>query len=145
MKSSALLCATLLCLGAAAEAREKTPGGRARGAGASAATGCDPADLEACAAWAERQLAADPGDQGFERERKEAQASLRTACSGGVLRACSSLADSLERFSPAASVALSSSVDADPAGLAVADPTAAAPDPAPASDAAPAPAPEAAG
>ena len=104
MKSSAVFGATLLfailCFGVGAEAKEKKPGGQARSGGAPAG-GCDPADLEGCTAWAERQLAADPGDMSFDSERKEAQGHLRTACAGGVQRACSKLADSLERLGPA--------------------------------------------
>jgi TPR repeat protein len=95
MKPFALLCAALLCLApgtARAQAKEKRPAGKA------AVKSCDPADLEGCTAWAERVLAADPGDQTFEAERKEAQARLRAACAGNVLHSCSVLADALERF-----------------------------------------------
>ncbi len=110
MKSHAILCAALLCLGlgSGAGAKEKRAAAPARGTAGSAAAGaggrgCDPSDLEGCTNVAERQLAADPGDASFDAGRKQAQAWLRAACAGGVLRACSRLADSLERFaSPAA-------------------------------------------
>jgi TPR repeat protein len=106
MKPHAILCAALLCLGLAggAQAKEKKAVAPARAAAGSAAAGaasraCTPGDLEGCTAAAERQLAADPGDASFDTERKAAQGTLRTACAGGVQRACSKLADSLERFS----------------------------------------------
>jgi TPR repeat protein len=100
MKSLLVAAAGLLLLSAlpALAAKERKGGASAKGSQAAAPRGCDPQDLEGCTAWAERQLAADPGDASFDDERKEAQGNLRTACAGGVLRACSKLADSLERL-----------------------------------------------
>ena len=96
MKPVVLVALLLATLSHGAWAKEKKAGARGRGAGAAA--GCDPQDLEGCAKLAERRLAADPGDASFADERRAAQQQLRSACAGGVLHACSSLADSEERF-----------------------------------------------
>ena len=98
MKSAVVLALLLAALSHGAWAKEKKAGQRGRGAGGTAAASCDPADLDGCAKLAERRLAADPGDVSFEGDRKEARQQLRGACAGGVLHACSSLADSEERF-----------------------------------------------
>ena len=99
MKSAVLVALLLAFPLSSARAKEKKAG--AHGTSAGAASRCDPLDLEGCAKLAEQRLAKDPGDASFDDERKEAQQQLRVACAGGLLRACSSLADSEERFDSA--------------------------------------------